>query len=85
MAAELSMAELQAQLAALTAQNEALKAKQPHAPKPTLKVSPKGCLALYGIGRFPVVLYRSQWENVLAQADNIRAFIAAHPELKTKE
>ena len=83
--AEVTMAEMQAQLAALQAQNEALKAKQPKAPKPTCKVSAKGALSLYGLGRFPVTLYRSQWENLLSHADEIRAFIAANPTLKVRE
>ena len=80
------MAEMQAQLAALTAQNAELKAKQPKAPRPTCKVSAKGALSLYGLGRFPVTLYRSQWESLLANADNVRAFIEANAAaLKVRE
>ena len=70
--------ELQAELARLTAENEELRAKQPKAPGLTLKVGDKGTVALYGIGRFPVSLYRSQWERVLGHADQIREFIAAN-------
>jgi hypothetical protein len=40
---------------------------------------------VYGLGRFPVTLYKEQWLKLLAMADDIRAFIAAHEaELKTK-
>jgi hypothetical protein len=84
--AQLTMAEMQAQLAALQEQNEALKARQPKAPKPTCKVSAKGAVSLYGLGRFPVTLYRSQWESLLANADNIKAFIEANStNLKVRE
>ena len=49
------------------------------APKPlTLKVSAKGAVSVYGMGRFPVTLYREQWERVLGHADAIRAFIDAN-------
>jgi hypothetical protein len=41
----------------------------------SLKVSEKGALSVYGLGRFPVTLYREQWEKLLGMADEIRAFI----------
>ena len=44
----------------------------------TLKVSEKGALSLYGMGRFPLTLYKSQWLRLLDEADAIRAFIKAH-------
>ena len=81
----MNQAELEAKLAQLQAENVALKAKMPTPPKPTLKVGKAGGISLYGIGRYPVTLYKSQWEAVINQVDNIKAFIAAHPELKTKE
>lgn len=46
----------------------------------SLKVTDKGGLSAYGLGRFPVTLYRSQWERLLAEADTIRAFIAANSD-----
>jgi hypothetical protein len=46
--------------------------------KITLKVSTKGAVSLYGLGRFPVTLYGAQWEKVLAMGPEIRAFIAAN-------
>jgi hypothetical protein len=68
---------LQEQIAQLTAENAALKAKT--ARKLTLKVSEKGALSLYGINsQFPVTLYKEQWVKVLGMAEEIKAFIAAN-------
>jgi len=51
-----------------------------------MKVSEKGALSVYGMGRFPVTLYKEQWLKLLDMADEIQAFIAAHgAELKAKE
>ena len=41
----------------------------------TLKVSEKGGVSVYGLGRFPVTLYKEQWTKLLDMADDIRAFI----------
>jgi len=74
-----------AELARLRAENEALK----KATKPvgiSFKVSEKGALSVYGMGRFPVTLYVEQWETLLSRADDLRAFINAHRnDLKRKE
>jgi hypothetical protein len=52
----------------------------------SLKVSQKGALSVYGLGRFPVTLYREQWEKLLGKADEIRAFIQENDgALKKKE
>lgn len=52
----------------------------------SLKVSEKGALSVYGLGRFPVTLYREQWEKLLGMNDQIRQFIQDHDqELKKKE
>jgi hypothetical protein len=52
----------------------------------TLKVSEKGGVSLYGMGRFPVTLYKEQWLRVLANAADIEAFIRENDsKLKTKE
>ena len=52
----------------------------------SLKVSEKGALSVYGLGRFPVTLYREQWEKLLGMADEIRAFIQENDRaLKKKE
>jgi hypothetical protein len=60
-------------------------AKRPRAPI-TLKVSEKGGLSVYGLGRFPVTLYKEQWLRLLEQSEPIRNFIREHDhELKKKE
>ncbi len=75
--------DLRAELERLRRENEALKRKTERGI--SLKVSVKGAVSLYGIGRFPVTLYKEQWTRVLDMADEIRAFIAEHDgELKTK-
>jgi hypothetical protein len=51
--------------------------------KLTLKVSEKGGLSLYGMGRWPVTLYKTQWLRLLAEADTIRAYIKAHDSVLT--
>ena len=82
------MAELEAQLALAKAENQTLKAQ---AKKPqtagtlTLRVSQKGALAVYGLGRFPVTLYVEQWERLLAIAGEIKDFIVDNSDgLKRK-
>jgi hypothetical protein len=51
-----------------------------------LKVSEKGAVSVYGMGRFPVTLYKEQWIKLLDMADEIRAFIVANEaQLKAKE
>lgn len=49
--------------------------------KLTLKVSEKGAVSLYGMGRFPVTLYGAQWDKLLAHADTIRAFMDTNRSL----
>jgi hypothetical protein len=68
----------------LRAENEAL--KRPDRGKLSLKVSEKGALSVYGMGRFPVTLYKEQWLRLLVIADEIKAFIESNNDrLKTKE
>jgi hypothetical protein len=51
-----------------------------------LKVSEKGAVSVYGMGRFPVTLYKEQWLKLLNMVADIRAFIAANEtQLKAKE
>jgi|SRR5262245_22029 len=64
------------ELLRLRAENKALKAQQTVGLK--MKVSDKGALSIYGMGRFPVTLYKSQWLTLLAMADKIKAFIQAN-------
>ena len=76
--------ELHAELERLRAENERLKDRQ--SGRVALKVSAKGGVSVYGLGRFPVTLYKEQWLKLLGLADDIRAFIAEHEtELKTKK
>jgi hypothetical protein len=76
--------ELEAEVARLRAENEAL--KRPERGRLSLKVSEKGALSVYGMGRFPVTLYKEQWLRLLAIAGDIKAFIAANDErLKAKD
>ena len=50
------------------------------------KVSEKGAVSVYGLGRFPVTLYFEQWDRLLSQADELRTFIEANKsKLKLKE
>lgn len=78
------MEDVQAELARLTAENEALKRQQASPLK--LKVSTKGALSVYGLGRFPVTLYKEQWDRLLENTADIRAFLTEHDsELKSKD
>ena len=72
-----------AELARLRAENEHLKRRQTRGLH--LKVSAKGALSVYGLGRFPVTLYKEQWIQLLDIAQDIRTFLAEHDhELKRK-
>jgi hypothetical protein len=76
--------DLRAELERLRQENEALKKGATRGV--SLKVSEKGGVSVYGLGRFPVTLYKEQWTKLLDMADEIRAFIKAHePQLKAKE
>lgn len=63
----------QMEVASLRVENASLRKAQEQGI--TLKVSPRGAVSLYGIQRFPVTLYRNQWERVLSAADEIRSFV----------
>ncbi len=72
------------ELERLRAENAALKKASSRGLR--LKISEKGGLSVYGLGRFPVTLYKEQWLKLLDMADDIRAFINANGEqLKTKQ
>jgi len=66
--------DLKAELERLKAENANLK-KASKTRELTLKVSQKGAVSLYGMGRFPVTLYKEQWLKVLDKADDIKEFI----------
>jgi hypothetical protein len=80
----MSEEELRAELERLKQENAALKSGSSRAI--SMKVSEKGGLSVYGLGRFPVTLYKEQWTRLLDIADDIRRFIAANEgKLKTRE
>lgn len=82
--AQMTPAEMQAMILKLQQENESLKRTQ--AAKISLKVSEKGGLSVYGLGRFPLTLYKSQWAALLARTQDIQAFIEANAaSLKEKE
>jgi hypothetical protein len=75
--------DLKAELERLRAENERLKNRQTRGV--SLKVSEKGGVSVYGLGRFPVTLYKEQWARLLDMADDIRTFIRENDDkLKTK-
>ena len=76
--------ELQAEIEKLKAENAALKTRGSKGV--SMKVSEKGGVSIYGLGRFPVTLYLEQWQKLLDMADDIRAFIKENEsKLKKKE
>ncbi|HMG84605.1 MAG TPA: hypothetical protein VK574_02615 [Terracidiphilus sp.] len=80
----MSESELKAELERLRAENAQLKSKGIGGL--SLKVSEKGAVSLYGMGRFPVTLYKEQWLRILASASDIETFIRENDsKLKTKE
>ena len=76
--------DMKAELERLRAENAALKKGSSTGLR--MKVSEKGALSIYGMGRFPVTLYKEQWLKLLNISDDIRAFIAANEsQLKAKD
>jgi hypothetical protein len=75
--------ELRTELEKLRAENEAL--KRSSSKGLSLRVSEKGAVSVYGLGRFPVTLYKEQWLRLLDTAEDIRAFIQNNEaQLKSK-
>lgn len=82
----MSEAEMKAELERLKAENEALKKKVPGKQGISLKVSEKGAISVYGMGRFPVTLYMEQWLKLMDMSEDIRTFIKENEgKLKKKE
>lgn len=82
--ADLNQVSLEQQIVQLRAENDALRQASQRAL--TLKVSDKGAISVYGMGRFPITLYRGQMERLLGMAPAIRAFIEANSaRLSVKE
>lgn len=80
----MSEQDLKAELERLKAENEALKSRSSKAV--SIKVSEKGGVSVYGLGRFPVTLYKEQWIRLLDMTEDIRSFIEKNEsKLKAKE
>jgi hypothetical protein len=78
--------DLAAELARLQAENTALKEKAAAKQHMSFKVSAKGAVSVYGLGRFPCTLYSQQMLRLLDKSDEIRAFIVENAaKLATKE
>ena len=76
--------DLKAELERLRSENAALKKGTSNGIR--MKVSEKGAVSVYGMGRFPVTLYKEQWLRLLGMSDDIRSFIAANEaKLKAKD
>ena len=79
-----SNADLQAEVARLLAENAKL--KEARNAKISFKVSEKGALSAYGMGRFPVTLYRGQWERLIQVIPQLQQFITDNADkLTTKD
>ncbi len=79
---DMTSEQMKEELERLRTENEALKKRSEKGL--SLKVSQKGGVSVYGLGRFPVTLYKEQWEKLLDMSDDIRAFIQENePQLKT--
>ena len=75
--------ELKSEIERLRAENEAL--KRSSSKGLSLRVSEKGALSVYGLGRFPVTLYKEQWLRLLEMTEDIKTFIKQNEtQLKSK-
>ena len=75
--------ELKAEIERLKAENASL--KTPTRGQISLRVSEKGAVSVYGLGRFPVTLYKEQWDRLLAAAESIKTFIEQNDHLLKKK
>ena len=73
---DMTSEQMKEELERLRTENEALKKRSEEGL--SLKVSQKGGVSVYGLGRFPVTLYKEQWEKLLDISDDIRTFIQAN-------
>ncbi len=80
----MSEEDLKAEIERLRAENESLKRPATRG-QLSLKVSEKGAVSVYGLGRFPITLYKEQWEKLLTLSDQIRKFITDNDHLLKKK
>jgi hypothetical protein len=77
---------LEEELARLRAENTALKTQKQTSGSLAFKVSTKGAVSVYCLGRFPVTLYQEQWDRLMAAGDDLKRFIDENrSSLKKKE
>jgi hypothetical protein len=69
--------DMKAKLERLRRENAALKKGASEGLR--MKVSEKGALSIYGMGRFPVTLYKERWDKLLSMSDEIRALVSPWP------
>lgn len=69
---------LEQQIERLKAENEALKQRSQAKVSGVIKVTEKGGCSVYGLGRFPVTLYKSQWHRLITMIPQIEAFLKEH-------
>ena len=75
--------DMKIELEKLRAENEAL--KRSSSKGLSLRVSEKGAVSVYGLGRFPVTLYKEQWLRLLDTSEDIKVFIKQNDaQLKSK-
>jgi hypothetical protein len=75
----------ESELARLRAENQQLKAQQRTSGGLTFKISAKGAVSVYGLGRFPVTLYQEQWDKLFSRLDDLKRFIEENrDQLKKK-
>jgi hypothetical protein len=78
--------DLQKEIDRLRAENEALKLQKRTSGGLTFRVSEKGAVSVYGLGRFPVTLYQEQWDKLITNIEELKRFIAENrSQLKKKE
>ena len=84
--ANAELAEMAKKIAALEAENTKLKTKAKRGSTLSMKVSQKGGVSVYGLGRFPVTLYRSQWDKLIEFVPQVSDFIKENADsLATKD
>lgn len=82
----MSNEDLQKEIERLKAENEKLKSDKKKSHDIYFKVSQKGAVSAYGLGRFPVTLYKEQWQRLLDKKEDILEFIVENEaDLKAKD